>query len=73
MKGDLSTRSAKDDIRMVQKNIAHHPIIDQISIMWKMASLVRTQRKYVDLLLDVHGYQIFINGQFNGGKKEFLL
>ena len=69
MKGDLSQRTTKDDIKMVQKSIAHHSIIDQVSILWKMKSLVRTQRKNIDLLLDVHGYQIHINGQFNGGEK----
>ena len=43
MKGDLSKRTRKDDINMVRESIAHHPIIDQMWILWKMKSLVWTQ------------------------------
>jgi hypothetical protein len=70
MNGDVSESTTKDEIQMVKDSIKHHSKLARISIMWKLASIVWTQRKNVELLLDVHGYQIFINGQFNGGKKE---
>lgn len=68
MSGDADGSTTKEEIQMVQRSIAHHSRFTRISIMWQLASLLWTQRKNIELLLDVHGYQIFINGQFNGGK-----
>mmetsp|Transcript_23139 Transcript_23139/g.34454 ORF Transcript_23139/g.34454 Transcript_23139/m.34454 type:complete len:171 (-) Transcript_23139:131-643(-) len=53
-------------MQKVLDSIAHHSILTRMKIMWQLASLVWVQRRNVDLLLDVHGYQIFRNGQFNG-------
>ena len=44
------------------------PLLGQLGL-WnkaKIFSLKRKYRHYLELLLDVHGYQIFINGCFNG-------
>lgn len=72
MRGDID-KTTKEEIKMMQQYISHLSIIDQLSIMWRLASMVVTQRKNVELLLDVHGYQIFVNGRFNGGKELIML
>lgn len=61
-------RTKKDEIRMVKDFISHHSVFDQVFIIWRLMSLAFEQRRYIELLLDVHGYQIFMNGRFNGGK-----
>jgi aarF domain-containing kinase len=38
------------------------PIVNKLKLLW----LRRVASKYIDLLIDVHGYQIFQNGCFNG-------
>ncbi len=72
MRGDID-KTTREEIKMMQQYISHLSIIDQLSIMWRLISMVVTQRKNVELLLDVHGYQIFVNGQFNGGKELIML
>lgn len=72
MRGDID-KTTREEIKMMQQYISHLSIIDQLSIMRRLISMVVTQRKNVKLLLDVHGYQIFVNGQFNGGKELIML
>jgi aarF domain-containing kinase len=45
-----------------------HGIMNETSTRAKLRLLALQRRcqKYVDLLIDVHGYQIFVNGAFNG-------
>ncbi len=68
MNGDIYDRSIQDELKLLQSCTAHHSLFSRLSIMWQLASLIWSQRRAVDLLLDVHGYQIFSNGKFNGGK-----
>jgi len=63
---DTSKETEQETIKLLQEAISHHSLFTRASILWRMKSLISTQRKYTELLLDVHGYQIFVNGVFNG-------
>jgi len=67
--GETTQRTTKEEIQMIQRSISHFSIFDRLCILLRLTSLVLKQRKHIELLLDVHGYQIFLNGQFNGGTK----
>ena len=37
---------------------------------WRLLKLYRKTRRYLDLIVDVHGEQIFIDGIFNGDPRK---
>lgn len=67
MSGDIYGRSIQDELKLLQSCTAHHSPLSRLSILWQLGTIIWSQRRNVDLLLDVHGYQIFSNGKFNGG------
>ena len=67
MSGDVYGRSIQDELKLLQSCTSHHSPLSRLSILWQLGTIIWSQRRNVDLLLDVHGYQIFSNGKFNGG------
>ncbi len=67
MSGEVNQRFVKDELKSLQSYFANHSFYESLSTMWKLGLLIWSQRQNVNLLLDVHGYQIFSNGKFNGG------
>jgi len=64
--GTLDDDTPMQELMRLQTKISHFPLHQQLYTVFQLAHLQRKQKKTVELLLDVHGYQILSNGCFNG-------
>jgi aarF domain-containing kinase len=64
--GHNDGQSLFEQVQSLISKLDQKSLLDQINIPLKLGLLIRQQKKLLDLLLDIHGHQIFINGCFNG-------
>jgi len=58
--------SPVEEMKSLLPKIRHFPFHQRAVAVINLALFQRRQRKAVELLLDAHGHQILVNGQFNG-------
>jgi len=54
------------EMKTILSRISDYPLHQQMRTVLKLAILQRKQKKAIELLLDVHGHQILVDGKFNG-------
>jgi hypothetical protein len=63
---DESKNSIYHTYGQIQSLLKKQSIKSRLHTVLRLAALARSQKSHLNLLLDVHGHQIFINGCFNG-------
>lgn len=63
---DESNNSIYRTYGQIQLLLQKQSIQDRLRTILRLAALTRSQQRHLNLLLDVHGHQIFIDGCFNG-------
>ena len=70
-------RRIRDEIESVRQKITDYSFFVQLRVCMQLMNFIYQQQKNINLLVDVHGYQIFANGIFNGdphpGEYYFIL
>jgi len=62
----FQTKTPLKMFKFIQNSSSSRSIFRQFFISLQLLMFIRKQRKILQLLLDVHGHQIFCNGCFNG-------
>lgn len=60
------SESIRDEIETIRHKITDYSFLIQARMCVQLVNFLIKQQKNINLLVDVHGYQIFANGIFNG-------
>jgi methyl coenzyme M reductase subunit C-like uncharacterized protein (methanogenesis marker protein 7) len=65
-KMDVSHKSLYRTYCQIENRLQKHSMKNRVRTLLRLVALARAQRSHLRLLLDAHGYQIFVHGRFNG-------